>query len=82
MDDELGEQEEAMVSWTADPKKGEEGGEGGNVNGKGPVILESMLFKDDAKEVGIVEVCRVAVCVFCILSLFYYTVRTKLFECV
>lgn len=53
---DLGHQEEAMVSWEADPKKGEEGVDGGDVDGKGPVILESMLFKDDAKEVGIVEV--------------------------
>lgn len=54
MHDNLG-QEEANVSWTANPKMDVEVGTDGakTVN---PVILESMLFKDDAKDLGVVEV--------------------------
>lgn len=62
MDAEFG-QEEAAVSWSANPKKAEhdeEDGDDGIVEGvtgaRGPVLLEAIMFKDDAKEIGVVEV--------------------------
>lgn len=65
MHDQLGK-EEADVSWGAVSKDGEDGD--GIVTrprrGSGDVILESMLFKDDAKEIGVVEVC------VCVLTAF------------
>lgn len=57
MNDELGK-EEADVSWSANPKDGEDGGIERPRKGSGDVILESMLFKDDAKEIGVVEVSK------------------------
>lgn len=42
--------------WSANPKDGENGGVERPKKGSGDVILESMLFKDDAKEIGVVEV--------------------------
>eukprot|EP00903_Cladosiphon_okamuranus_P015046 g13919.t2 len=48
---EFGQQEEADVSWGANPKDGVERPK----KGTGDVILESMLFKDDAKDIGVVE---------------------------
>lgn len=50
------QQEEADVSWSASPKDGQEESIERPKKGKGDVILESMLFKDDAKEIGVVEV--------------------------
>ncbi|CAM9137864.1 unnamed protein product [Ectocarpus sp. 12 AP-2014] len=52
---ETGAQEEADVSWSAVAKDGEDDAVNHPKKGKGDVILESMLFKDDAKEIGIVE---------------------------
>lgn len=56
-------EEESGVSWTANAKDGQdgEGGADGALDvtvkaGSGAVLLESMLFKDDAKEIGVVEV--------------------------
>lgn len=57
MNDERGK-EEADVSWSANPKDGEDGGIERPRKGSGDVILESMLFKDDAKEIGVVEVSK------------------------
>lgn len=51
-----GQQEEADVSWGASPKGEADGGVDKPKKGPGDVILESMLFKDDAKEIGVVEV--------------------------
>ncbi|CAM9404383.1 unnamed protein product, partial [Ectocarpus fasciculatus] len=50
-----GAQEEADVSWSANAKDGSDDAVNHPKKGKGDVILESMLFKDDAKEIGIVE---------------------------
>lgn len=55
MDDQLGK-EDADVSWSASSKDGSDGGPDRPKKGEGDVILESMLFKDDAKEIGVVEV--------------------------
>lgn len=52
------QQEEADVSWTASSKDGQDEGADRPKKGKGDVLLESMLFKDDAKEIGVVEVSR------------------------
>ena len=62
MSEDMG-QDEPGVSWNANPKDGQDGsGEEGGASdaalnvGSGAVLLESMLFKDDAKEIGVVEV--------------------------
>lgn len=57
LNDDFGQQEDADVSWSANPKDGQEGGVERPKKGAGDVLLESMLFKDDAKEIGVVEVC-------------------------
>lgn len=56
MNDSFGQQEDADVSWSANPKDSEDGGVERPKKGAGDVVLESMLFKDDAKEIGVVEV--------------------------
>lgn len=48
--------EDADVSWSASSKDGSDGGPERPKKGVGDIILESMLFKDDAKEIGVVEV--------------------------
>lgn len=63
LSEDLG-QDDSGLSWIANPKDGQDGsGAGGGSAsdmalkvGSGAVLLESMLFKDDAKEIGVVEV--------------------------
>ncbi|CAM9581772.1 unnamed protein product [Pylaiella littoralis] len=52
--DQVG-QEDADVSWSANSKDGADDAADRPKKGEGDVILESMLFKDDAKEIGVVE---------------------------
>lgn len=58
--DQVG-QEDADVSWSANSKDGADDAADRPKKGEGDVILESMLFKDDAKEIGVVEARHTAV---------------------
>lgn len=59
LDEEFGE--DANVSWGASPKEeGDTAVKAGSKIPGGAPILESMLFKDDAAELGVVEVGQVS----------------------